>query len=151
MWSDSTTVIQWLKAFDKKQQIIVATRIGEILENRKLGEWNHNSGAQNPADLGTRGMRANEIDTSVWLNGPAWLRGNEAQWPKATTQHTIVEDTLEIAQVVTLMPNKLLKIRWERISCWTNLFKLIATYFAIKALINLKDQFHWTSTRKQNE
>ena len=100
MWSDSTTV-QWLNAFDKKQQIFVANRIGEILEKKtKLGEWNHIPGAQNPADLGTRGMRANEVATSVRLNGPVWLRKNEALWPKATTQHTIVEETLEITQVV---------------------------------------------------
>ena len=38
MWSDSSTVIQWLNAFEKKQQIFVANRIGEILENTKLGE-----------------------------------------------------------------------------------------------------------------
>ena len=61
MWSDSSTVIQWLNAFERKQQIFVTNRIGEILENTKLGEWNHIPGAQNPADLGTRGMRANEM------------------------------------------------------------------------------------------
>ena len=66
---------------------------------------------QKTADNGTRGMRANEIATSVWLNGPAWLREKEAQWPKATTQHIIVEDTLEITQVVTLMPNNSLEIQ----------------------------------------
>ena len=37
MWSDSTTVIQWLNAFDKKQLIFVANRIEEIMENTKLG------------------------------------------------------------------------------------------------------------------
>ena len=36
--SDSTAVTQWLNAFDKKQQIFVANRIREILENTKLGE-----------------------------------------------------------------------------------------------------------------
>ena len=70
MWSDSSTVIQWLNAFEK-QQIFVANRFGEILENTKLGEGNHIPGAQNPADLGTRGMRANENASNVWLNGPA--------------------------------------------------------------------------------
>ena len=37
MWSDSTTVIQWLNAFDKKRLIFVANRIEEIMENTKLG------------------------------------------------------------------------------------------------------------------
>ena len=125
IWSDSTMVIQWLNAFDKKQQIFVANRIGEFLENTKLVEWNHIPGAQIPADLGTRGMRANEIATSVWLNGPAWLRENEAQWPKATTQCTIVEDTLEITQVITLRPNKPLEVQWERFSSWRKLVHTI--------------------------
>ena len=59
MWSDSTTV------FDKKQGTFVANRIREILENPKLREWNDIPGAQNPAKLGTRGLRANEMATSV--------------------------------------------------------------------------------------
>ena len=37
MWSDSTTVKQWLNAFDKKQQIFVANRL-KNLENTKLGK-----------------------------------------------------------------------------------------------------------------
>ena len=125
MWSDSLNVIQWLNAFEKKQQIFVANRIGEILENTKLGEWNHIPGAQNPADLGTRGMRANEIASSVWLNGPAWLIENEAHWPKATTACTNVEDTPETSQVVTRLPNKPLEIQWERFSSWTKLIHTI--------------------------
>ena len=125
MWSDSLTVIQYLNAFEKKQQFFVENRIGEILENTKLGEWNHIPGAQNPADLGTRGMRANEIASSVWLNGPAWLVENEAHWPKATDACTIVEDTSETSQVVTSLPNKPLEIQWERFSSWTKLIHTI--------------------------
>ena len=124
-WSDSSTVIQWLNAFEKKQQIFVENRIGEFLENTKLGEWNQNPGAQNPADLGTRGMRANEIASSVWLNGPAWLIENEAHWPKGTAACTNVKDTSETSQVVTLLPNKLLEIQWERFSSWTKLIHTI--------------------------
>ena len=121
MWSDSSTVTQWLNAFEKKQQFFVANRIGESLGNTKLGEWNHIPGAQNLADLGTRGMRSNEIASSVWLNGLAWLIENEAHWPKATAACTIVEDTSETSQVVTLLPNKPLEIQWERFSSWTKL------------------------------
>ena len=95
LWSDSATVIQWLKAFEKKQQVFVANRIGEILENTKLREWNYIPGAQNTVDRGTRGMRANEIASSVLLKGPAWLVENEAHLAKATAACTFVEDTSE--------------------------------------------------------
>ena len=99
----------------KKQQILVANRKEESLESKKLGERNHIPSAQNPADIDMRGMRANESATSSWLKGPACPRENEAQWTKATTQRTINEDTLEIAQVVTLLPNRPLEIQWSNL------------------------------------
>ena len=91
------------------------------MENAKLEERNHVPGAQTPADLGTRGMRANEIASSVWLNGPAWLSENEAHWSKTAAVCTISEGTSESSQVVTLLPNKPLEIQWERFSSWTKL------------------------------
>ena len=96
----------------KRSSKFVANRIGEILENTKLGEGNRIPGAQNPADLGTRGMRANELASSVWLNGPAWQSENKAHWPKTTAACTITEGTSETSQVVTLLPNKTLDIQW---------------------------------------
>ena len=148
MWSDSSTVIECLNAFEKKQQFFVANRIGEILENTKLGEWNHIPGAQNPADFGTRGMRANKIASSVWLNRPAWLVENEAHWPKATAACTIVEDTSDTSQVVTLLPNKPLEIQWERFSSWAKLTHTICFILRwrsskrVRGLISL-DEYHY--------
>ena len=72
-----------------------------------------------------RGRRANEIASSVCLNGPAWLIQNEAHWPKATAACTNVEDTSKTSQVVTLLSNKPLEIQWERFSSWTKLFHTI--------------------------
>ena len=83
-------------------------------------------------------MRANEFATSVWLNGPAWLRKKEPLWPKATTQHTIVEETLEITQVVTLMPFKPLEIQWQRFSSWTKLVHSICYILRCKSLNQIK-------------
>ena len=148
MWSDSSTVIQRLNAFEKKQPLFVANPIGEILKNTKLGEWNHIPGAQNPADLGTQEMRTNEIASSVLLNGLAWLVENEAHWPKATAGCTIVEDTSETSQVVTILPNKPLEIQWGRFSSWTKLIHTICYILRwrgsnrVRGLISL-DEYHY--------
>ena len=107
------------------------------MKNTKLDERNHLPGAQNPVDLGTRGKRANEIATRVWLNGSAWLRENEAQMPKATTQRHIVEDKLEITQVVASLPNKPLEIQWEQFRSWTKLVHAIC-YASLENLNQLK-------------
>ena len=55
-WTDSSTVLQWLQAAHKKQQVFVANRAAEILENSSMDQWRHVKGIENPADFGTRGM-----------------------------------------------------------------------------------------------
>ena len=66
MWTDSTTVLQWLHSIDKKP-VFVANRVAEILELTTVDEWNHVPTADNPADEGTRGLSANALLDSPWL------------------------------------------------------------------------------------
>ena len=55
MWTDSTTVLQWLHSIDK-QPVFVANRVAEILELTTVDEWNHVPTIDNPADAGTCGL-----------------------------------------------------------------------------------------------
>ena len=55
-WTDSSKMLQWLQAAHKKQQVFVANRAAEILENSSMDQWRHVKGPENPADMGTRGM-----------------------------------------------------------------------------------------------
>ena len=52
-WTDSSTVLQWLQVAHKKQQVFVANRAAEILENSSMDQWRHVKGVENPADIGT--------------------------------------------------------------------------------------------------
>ena len=76
-WTDSSTVLQWLQSAHKKQQVFVANRATEILENSSMDQWRHVKGIENPADIGTRGMSIEGLKESGWLNGPAWLQTDE--------------------------------------------------------------------------
>ena len=80
-WTDSLTVLQWLHSGYKKQQMFVANRAGEILDQSSLDEWRHVKGTMNPADIGTRGVTKSQLLESEWLNGPAWLKQNPGSWP----------------------------------------------------------------------
>ena len=122
MWSDSTTVIQWLNSFDKKHQIFVANSIEEILENTKPCEWNHVSGIQGPADLGTQGWRGRKIATSLLVE----LQEKKEFWPKATIDFTIVGKTPEASEIANLLPSKTLEIQWQRFSSWSKLVNALA-------------------------
>ena len=78
MWTDSTTVLQWL-ASSEKQPVFVANRVAEILESTTIDQWYHVTSANNPADHGTRGLAASSLTESSWVRGPEFLRTHD--WP----------------------------------------------------------------------
>ena len=81
-WSDSTTVLQWIHSSHRKQQVFVANRVAEILDTTVVSQWKHVSGINNPADIGTRAIKVDELKRSEWLTGPAWLKQPESEWPE---------------------------------------------------------------------
>ena len=78
MWSDSTTVLQWIHSLDK-QPVFVANRVAEILDLTTADEWNYVKSSENPADAGTRGLSAKTLLDSSWLKGPEFLKTPD--WP----------------------------------------------------------------------
>ena len=64
-WTDSSTVLQWLQPAHKKQQVFVANRAAEILENPSMDQWRPVKGVKNPADIGTRGKSIESLKESV--------------------------------------------------------------------------------------
>ena len=55
------------------------TAIGEILESTTVDQWFHVLSGDNPTDTGTRGISAESLKTSSWVNGPSLLKSGE--WP----------------------------------------------------------------------
>ena len=80
---------QWLHSANKRQQLFVANRFGEISDQSTVDEWRHVEGTMNTADVGTRGVTVSELLESEWLNGPAWLKRNPGSVPE---QAKLVED-----------------------------------------------------------
>ena len=76
MWTDSTTVLQWLNS-TSKQPWFVATRVAEILESTSIDQWFHVLSGDNPADTGTRGITADSLKQSSWVNGPTFLKTSD--------------------------------------------------------------------------
>ena len=78
MWTDSTTVLQWLHSCSKLS-VFVGNRTGEILESTTTDQWHHILSGNNPADTGTRGISSEALKESSWVNGPSVLRTTD--WP----------------------------------------------------------------------
>ena len=81
LWTDSTTVLHWLRADARRFKPFVAHRIGEIDELSDLSQWRWVPTADNPADAATR-VQASPMDSELtWLGGPKFLERPEHDWP----------------------------------------------------------------------
>ena len=137
MWTDSTTVLQWLHSIDK-QPVFVANRVAEILELTTVDEWNHVPTIDNPADAGTRGLSAKALLESTWLKSPDFLRTSD--WPfkpsdeimkskvkkidhdNVPNEPKYEETTANIANVVF----NALTLEWQKYSSYEKLLRILA-------------------------
>ncbi|XP_033251871.1 uncharacterized protein LOC117190999 [Drosophila miranda] len=103
MWSDSKTVLAWIKSDHRKYKPYVGHRIDEILEATRLEDWHWVPTKDNPADFGTK-LRSGTRETS-WLRGPQFLQEDASQWNLGTSD---VGDTeLELRSKFTLSINEM--------------------------------------------
>ncbi|XP_075162962.1 uncharacterized protein LOC142235587 [Haematobia irritans] len=72
--SDSTITLAWLSKPPYHWKTFVANKVSEILENVGNVNWRHVPTTENPADMGTRGATADELQSSdLWWYGPKRL------------------------------------------------------------------------------
>ena len=128
MWTDSTTLLQWIRNNDKKQPVFVANKVAEMLDSATVGQRNHIEGLRNPADEGTHSISCPELMESDWLQVPLWLK--DENWishidQKLTNEHHKLHNLFEVttdseAQVfLAALVSK--SIDWERFSQFNRL------------------------------
>ncbi|XP_075157748.1 uncharacterized protein LOC142231014 [Haematobia irritans] len=83
LWTDSSIVLGWLSKPPWSWETYVANRTAQIHDLVPEGIWRHVPTHDNPADLGTRGCRPQDlVDNSLWFNGPNWLTRPHTAWPE---------------------------------------------------------------------
>ena len=88
-WSDSTTVLYWLKD-DRSYKQFVLNRTRAISKLIHPDAWGYCPTEEMLADIGSRGMSATELnDNELWWTGPKWLKGPPENYPPA--QFTLKE------------------------------------------------------------
>lgn len=79
-WSDSKTVLHWIKDRKRRYKQFVSNRVAEIIESTKPDWWYWVPSKDNVADDATKGNRIPRFENeSRWLSGPEWLRRGD--WP----------------------------------------------------------------------
>ena len=75
LWSDSSTVLAWIKSMPKQWSTFVGNRIGIIHELCPNVKWYYVPSKQNPADIASRGLYPSQLlDSDLWWTGPEFLR-----------------------------------------------------------------------------
>ena len=126
-WSDSTTVLQWIHSSHRKQQVFGANRVAEILDTTDASQWKLVSGVNNPADIGTRAINIEELKSSEWLAGPAWLKRAESEWPEQVNLiFAIDEENIPSSVFMIQAEEKKTVVQWERFSNFNRLVNTVA-------------------------
>ena len=80
--------------------------VNEILKQTDKREWDHCSGKENPADLGTRDLTASKLQSiDLMWRGPHWLRGQNDGWP----EEEIIEKMPESRDEAVVITVKVIK------------------------------------------
>ncbi|KAL7079953.1 hypothetical protein ACQ4LE_000847 [Meloidogyne hapla] len=74
LWTDSSAVLAWLNSTTEVRDVFVQNRLNSIRSLKNL-RVRHLPGADNPADLGSRGIGSLQelSSTNIWWKGPTWL------------------------------------------------------------------------------
>ncbi|XP_073718572.1 uncharacterized protein [Misgurnus anguillicaudatus] len=93
-WSDSTTVLHWLKSESCRYKVFVGARVSEIQTLTDVTRWRYVDSNQNPADHITRGLTLKELaGPHQWRSGPSFLTQTLDMWPSSPTPEIEPEPT----------------------------------------------------------
>ena len=134
-WTDSKTVLRYIKNDQRRFPAFVMHRVNEIRVNSIPNSWNFIPGKENPADHCTRYASFKILkENTVWLNGPDFLR--EANFDYTSFGNTKLNDIQEdpinevsLNKVASKTKDNMTPsntIKWERFSSLHKLIRTIA-------------------------
>ncbi|XP_046808448.1 uncharacterized protein LOC124420248 [Lucilia cuprina] len=125
-WSDSKTVLRWLRMDPRKMQQFVMHRVSEIQDASEVQQWKWVPSKFNPADLATK--VTTKVDTSLWLNGPDFLLGDENGWPQCNDlgPPDMTEVRSHDLHLHTMVHT--VSLNTEYFSDWRRLYRALATF-----------------------
>ena len=129
-YTDSEIVLGQLSNTTKRFRTFVANRVQTILNYTKISQWRHIKSHENPADLASRGMCANEEDkVHMWLNGPELLKSPDVLKDIDLPTFKVNDNDPEVVKKVVVLNTKInhgLIDRMElRISRWTKIVRVL--------------------------
>lgn len=138
LWSDSKTVLCWLRADPKKFRQFVSFRVGKILELTELENWRWVPTKLNVADEATKWQHDPElVSHSRWFTGPLFLMLSEENWPQIQLSTSPLTEELRIQTAHTIVEPPC-TINANRLSKWSRLYRAQARLIRCATIIRAK-------------
>lgn len=130
-WCDSTIVLGWLSSTSPTRlNQFVGNRVSEIQKATTGHKWNYMPSKSNPADLASRGVKADFISTStLWWSGPDFINKKEIAFPTSPNEkhHLPTEISVHTAVDNETQPNNnSISILIQNSSKFTKLIRVVA-------------------------
>lgn len=134
-WTDSTTVIRYIRNERTRFHTFVANRLAVIHDGSQQEQWKFVNSNLNPADDASRG-----IQSTRWLNGPEFLYREESAWPQEpSVMLSVNEKDLEVKSVLSVCQpteeENPIKRLLQYYSSWHKLKKAVAWMLRLKAYL----------------
>ncbi|XP_012162778.1 uncharacterized protein LOC101451847 [Ceratitis capitata] len=132
-WTDSQLVLHWLLQHSITLSTFVGNRVSEIQALTEGAHWKHVPTRDNPADLVSRGCSTQDLISSNWFTGPAFLLQEEKKWPKSKAPTDLNNDVINAEERKTALTiikdtNYVLDIT-NRSSSYTQCLRFVAWLF----------------------
>lgn len=136
-WSDSMIVLGWLSTSPSRLNSFVRNRVSEIQDDTAGQTWSYVPSKDNPADLVSRGAKADHIkSSSLWWSGPDFLQCVPIEFPvnPSTSSTNKLPETCLLTNTDTYdtINNSIIQL----IHNTSNFIKLIRIFGYVQRFIN---------------
>ncbi|XP_022835506.1 uncharacterized protein LOC111362962 [Spodoptera litura] len=154
-WTDSKTVLSWIRSGSRSYKPYVAHRIAAIEEGSTVNDWRWVPTKLNVADDATRDVPTDFNRDARWYAGPDFLRHPEVTWPveeKTPVNPTGEEKTLHVSTeplvngLTRALPDPARFSNWNRLR-----YTAARVLLFIDLLRNHKQYVHYRRTKKNKE
>lgn len=131
-YTDSKVVLGYIRNETKRFFIYVEHRVDRIRRCSNPSDWNYVCSKLNPADEGTRSVTADNIQESLWLNGPTHLLcdvsddRDDVDYPLVGPEKDCEVRTLKTDVAKEPQGQTLHSSRFEYFATWHRLVRAIA-------------------------
>ena len=132
-WTDSKVVLGYISNESRRFHVFVSKRVQEIQNSTHRRQWWYIESERNPADEASRGMKADELQTTRWILGPQFLWSEQGKWLNGDKQEqSLRSDDPEVKKSIVMATSSFdkdkntLEERVRRFSDWHRMRRAVA-------------------------